>query len=77
VALATGRTGEAQEAMEMAETRLLDRSTPLFRTDQPSGNPLVAQIEQALHALGNGDRAAAIQVLDNAIPMAAQAERTR
>ncbi len=28
-ALAAGRAGEAQEAMEMAQTRLLDRSVPL------------------------------------------------
>ena len=38
-ALATGRTGEAQQALEMAETRLLDRSTPLFQTNDPSTQP--------------------------------------
>ena len=37
--LAAGRTGEAQQSLEMAETRLLDRSTPLFQTNTPSANP--------------------------------------
>src|SRR5690242_13993731 len=32
-ALALGRTGEAQEALERAETRLLDRPAPPHRTD--------------------------------------------
>src|SRR5579862_2271701 len=31
-ALLQGRTGEAQQALEMAETRALDRSVPLFQT---------------------------------------------
>ncbi|MBS0562598.1 MAG: hypothetical protein JSR21_21325 [Proteobacteria bacterium] len=72
-ALATGRTGEAQQAMEMAETRLLDRSTPLFQTDKPSSNPAVDKVNQALQALGQGDRARSMQYLDQAIPLAAKA----
>jgi hypothetical protein len=40
-ALATGRLGEAEEALEMAETRMLDRSVPLGHTDNPSANPTV------------------------------------
>ena len=31
-ALVQGRTGEAQQSLEMAETRALDRSVPLFQT---------------------------------------------
>ena len=69
-ALAAGRTGEAQEAMERAQTRLLDRSTPLFQTDRPSTHPGVAQISVALRALGAGDRAGAIRGIDAAIPLA-------
>jgi len=72
-ALATGRTGEAQQAMEMAETRLLDRSTPLFQTDKPSTNPAVDKVSQALQALGQGNRSLAMQFLDQAIPLAAKA----
>jgi hypothetical protein len=74
-ALATGRTGEAQQAMEMAETRLLDRSTPLFQTNDPSQNPLIHQIGEARRALGNGDRAQSMQLLDSAIAQAANDPR--
>ena len=69
-ALAAGRTGEAQEAMERAQTRLLDRVTPLFQTDRPSTHPGVAQISVALRALGAGDRAGALRGIDTAIPLA-------
>jgi hypothetical protein len=70
-ALATGRTGEAQESLEMAETRLLDRSTPLFQTNDPSRSPLIAQIGDARRALGAGDRAQSMQFLEKAIATAA------
>ena len=73
VALATGRTGEAQQAMEMAETRLLDRSTPLFQTDKPSQSPAVAKVNEALQALGAGDRARSMQLIDAALPLVAEA----
>ena len=52
-ALAAGRTGEAQQAMEMAQTRLLDRSVPLGQTNVPASNPIVTQISQALRELGS------------------------
>jgi len=68
-ALLAGRTGQAQEAMEQAQTRLLDRSTPLFQTDRPSADMAVARISDALHALGAGDRAMALGILDTTIPM--------
>lgn len=66
-ALAAGRTGEAQEALERAETRLLDRSVPLFKTGEPSGSALVARIQGVLHALGADHRMAAMQQLEQAI----------
>lgn len=66
-ALAAGRTGEAQEALERAETRLLDRSTPAFVTDQPSRRPLVGAIHAALQALSTGDRARALSIIDAAL----------
>ena len=49
--LQAGRTGEAQQSLEMAQTRLLDRSVPLGQTNTPSGNPAVTQVSQALRAL--------------------------
>jgi len=69
-ALAAGRTGEAQEALEMAQTRLLDRSVALGRTNNPSRNPTVGQISQALQALAAHDRAASMQSILAAIKSA-------
>ena len=66
-ALLKGRTGEAQQALEMAETRALDRSVPLFQTNTPSRSPLVETIHKALTALGAGDRAGAAQYIDQAL----------
>jgi hypothetical protein len=65
--LAAGRTGEAQQSLEMAQTRLLDRSVPYAQTNQPSGNPANAAIEEARHALAAGDRAATIRLIDAAL----------
>lgn len=62
--LKAGKTGRAQQSMEMAETRLLDRSTVQFQTNDPSRNPLVDRISAARHALGNGDRQQAMNILD-------------
>ncbi len=43
-AVAAGRKGQAEESLEMAQTRLLDRSVPLGRTHELSGDPAVGQI---------------------------------
>ncbi len=69
--LAAGRTGEAQQSLEMAQTRLLDRSVPYDATNTPSANPAVSQISEALRALGVGDRMRAMQIIDATIPQAA------
>jgi hypothetical protein len=74
-ALAAGKTGEAQQSLEMAETRLLDRSTPLFQTNTPSNNPVVSQISQALQALAAGDRPQCMTLIEAAIPNAKAAEQ--
>jgi len=63
-ALAAGRTGEAQQSLEMAETRELTRSVPSDAAGQPDPNPAVTQIRNALHALGDGDRAGALNIID-------------
>ena len=73
-ALAAGRTGEAQQAMEMAQTRLLDRSVPLFQTNTPSANPVVSQISQALQALAAGDKPRCMTLIEATIPNAKAAE---
>jgi len=70
-ALAAGKTGEAQQSLEMAQTRALDRSVPMGATNDPSQSPLVKTIGTALHALGTHDRAAAMQAIDAASAEAA------
>jgi hypothetical protein len=69
-ALQAGRTGEAQQSLEMAQTRLLDRSVPQGQTNTPDQNPAVTQISQALQALASGDRAQTMQLIESAIPQA-------
>ena len=69
-ALLLGRTGEAQQALEMAETRALDRSVPLFQTNVASKNPLVEEVTQALQALSVGDRGRAVQIIEAALAQA-------
>jgi len=66
-ALVQGRTGEAQQSLEMAETRALDRSVPLFQTNVASKDPLVVEIRQARHALSAGDRAQVVRAIETAM----------
>jgi hypothetical protein len=66
-ALVAGRTGQAQQSLEMAETRALDRSVAQGQTNAPSDSQLVSRIRDARHALGSGDRAHAIQFIDLAL----------
>ena len=63
MALQQHRSGEAQEALERAETRLLDRSTMPSAADQPDMAPMVKQIAQALDALGRRDWPQANQLI--------------
>ncbi len=62
-ALTLGRTGEAQEALERAESRLLDRTVAPSRAGQPSQQPVISQVADARRALAAGDRAQAQQVI--------------
>jgi hypothetical protein len=66
-ALALGHEGEAEEALEMAQTRMLDRSVPLGQTDRPSDNPTVGQISQAMQALAAHDRLTGMQAIQRAL----------
>jgi hypothetical protein len=63
-ALAGNRTGEAQEALERAETRALDRDIPAGTERIPAGGGLIAGISQARDALGNHNAAGAIAIID-------------
>ena len=62
-ALAAGQTGEAQEALERAQTRMLDRSVVPSRADVPDQQPGVEDVNNALHALSAGDRGRTQQII--------------
>src|SRR5580658_9855032 len=65
--LVAGRTGQAQQSLEMAETRALDRSVTQGQTNTPSDSQFVAKIRDARRALGSGDSPRAIQLIDLAL----------
>lgn len=73
-ALAERRTGAAQQALEMAETRLLDRSTEIGASGRPDQDPKVLHVGAALQALGRGDiaqaRAGIAAAMQGAMPPA-------
>jgi hypothetical protein len=73
--LQAGRTGETQQSLEMAQTRLLDRSVPMGQANNPNDNPAVTQITQALKALAVGDRAQTMQLIQSAMPAATASTR--
>lgn len=54
-ALNAGQTGRAQEALERAETAMLQRSVPATMADSPSEAPDVTQVKMARDALANRD----------------------
>jgi hypothetical protein len=69
-AIAANHPGQAESALEMAQTRLLDRSVPLGQTGVPSDNPLISQIGQARQALQAKDRQTALQMIGSALTLA-------
>ena len=74
-AIAAGRLGEAQEAIERAESRALDRSVRPSKANDPSRQPLVQQLGQARQLLGSGDRMGAMHMLDQALANPEATER--
>jgi hypothetical protein len=71
-ALAANRTGRAQSALENAETLLLTRSVPLDTTAYADQNPAISNISAALRVLANRDIQDAMNLVRQAIRMAAQ-----
>jgi hypothetical protein len=71
-ALSQNRTGEAQAALENAETYLLNRSVPQGAVNQPDQNPAVRNITEALQALGSGNRTRSMELIQQTIPLAQQ-----
>lgn len=66
-ALAEGKTGLAQHALENAATLALTRSVTWGAGGTPDSSPLVKNISQALSALGSHDLAGAGHFTDLAI----------
>ncbi len=65
--LVAGRTGQAQQSLEMAETRALDRSVEQDQAGTPSDSKFVSRIGDARRALGAGDSSHAIELIDLAL----------
>ena len=74
-AISAGRTRDAQDALDMAQTRALEGSVPLFETRNPSNSPAVRHISQAKQALAGGDRAAALKMIQSALQSVTAKER--
>ncbi len=66
-ALEMHKTGLAQQALEMAETRMLDRSTLASQASTPDGDPEVHALRQAREALGRRDLRAAHEAIREAL----------
>jgi hypothetical protein len=66
-ALAVNQTGAAQEALERAESRALDRDIAPGTERIPDQNPQVAAIAQARDALANNNLRGAIAIVDAAL----------
>ena len=66
-ALVANQTGAAQEALERAESRALDRDVAPGTERIPDQNPQVAAIAQARDALANNNLRGAIAIVDAAL----------
>ena len=70
--LARGQTGAAQEALERAMTRRLDRDA--LRGIDPSGDPMIGKIRASLDALASHQLQTAQQDISSAMPATAENE---
>jgi hypothetical protein len=62
-ALASNQAGMTPDALECAETRILDRAVSHAHGNSPDQDPVVAKISIALNDLGAGQKDAALQVI--------------
>lgn len=68
-ALRAGRTAQATDLLEQGETRLLTRSAPADRADQPMRGPVLDRISAARGAIQARDRAGAMREIEQARTM--------
>ncbi len=66
-ALVAGETGKAQQSLEMAATRSLNRAEPSALPNMPTNSAMANQIRDALQSLGSGDRPGTIRLIDIAL----------
>ena len=66
-ALMSHQTGKAQQALEMAQTRMLDRAVPPDQASQPATDPRVAMVESARQALAHGNTRRADHLITEAM----------
>jgi hypothetical protein len=64
--LVAGHTGQAQQSLEMAETRALDRSVAQDQV-APVSSGFISRVSEARRALGAGDNSHAIELIDLAL----------
>ncbi len=69
-ALQARHTGEAQEALEQAESMALNRSVPQDQGNMPITDPLITDISQARSALGMKNIPSALHATENALALA-------
>ena len=62
-----GQLGEAQEALDRAETRLLDRAVGMNSAQAPDDRRAALDIGVARQALAAGDRAGTLRAIDDAL----------
>lgn len=65
--LSSARTGAAQEALERAQTRLMNRSVPRSMANAPDDSRVVDLITQARMALGRKDLQSANSYVQQAL----------
>ena len=65
--LVAGETGKAQQSLEMAETRSLNRAEPSAQPNMPTNSAMANKIREALQTLGSGDKPGTIRLIDVAL----------
>jgi hypothetical protein len=65
--LRAGKTGEAQQALEMAETRMLNRAMQNPSSPPPGAVAMVRELRAARQAIGANNTAEAMRILDTVL----------
>lgn len=66
-ALLAGHTGQAQQSLEMAETRVLSHAVQSYEATSPGNSAFVTNLRDARQAIGSGNNEQAIHLIDQAL----------